>query len=323
MTISSHGVSRGMPGPTVPLTEVFGFYEGRGHRDPAAVWRAFTATYNWAAPLTTAVPRTGPARTVTSEPVAGGFTLSGQWRLRTREASGGWVALPLTDGLAETARGAAAPGGPDLFVVAAETLSAVAGTPGEGSDGAASSGRLFRLTDARVPAGFATHTDAAVSLRAREAPFLWTAVAGMALGAGRRMTDELPDAGTAAERLRGGDTAGSPWAELAGLLHNERLSTAAALYGSPAAGEGLPTVLQERLAARTGQVANIVHHVLAAAYQRVLATDGDSDRHRLVRVIEASSPILQLVRYATELLPPGDRTSRRKAEQGDDRRISG
>jgi len=40
-------------------------------------------------------------------------------------------------------------------------------------------------------------------------------------------------------------------------------------------------------------------------------------------VIEASSPILQQARYATELLPPDDRTSGRKAEHGDDRRIPG
>ncbi|WP_238698023.1 hypothetical protein [Streptomyces sp. E5N91] len=301
---------------------MFEFYERSGHRDPAGAWRAFTGTWNWAAPLTAAVPRTGPGRTPAVRPVPGGFALSGQWCLSPEEATGNWVALPLADSRPGTARDAAGPGGPDLYVMAATRLAGLAAAPGDRGDRGTSSGRLFRLADVYVPAGFGTRT-AAPPLRAREAPFLWTAVAALALGAARRMTDELPGGPTGDKGLREAGTSGAARAELAGMLHDERLSTAAALHGSAAARQGLPAPLEERLAARAGQVADVVHHVLAVAYQQVLAESGNADRHPLVRVIEASSPILQLARYATELLPPDDRTSRRKAEHGDDRRISG
>jgi hypothetical protein len=63
--------------------------------------------------------------------------------------------------------------------------------------------------------------------------------------------------------------------------------------------------------------------VVAAAYVHAPASGGSTDRHPSVNLIEARSPILQLVRYATELVLPHDKTSPRKAEHGDDRRISG
>jgi hypothetical protein len=230
-----------------------------------------------------------------ARPAPGGFALSGQWRLPSHDGTVPWLALPLAP---------ATSGAPDLFVVHSKVLpGAVRGLTGEGGG----AGPVFRLEDVYVPAGFVTYT-AGAPLRAGDAAFLWTAVTGLALGAARRMTDAL--AATAA-------------AELAAVLHDERLSLAAALHGGPSARQGLPEDVEERLAAGVGQAGNAVHHVVAAAYEHVLAAGGSGDEHPLIGLIGAASPILQQVRYVMELLPRDDRTSPRKAENGGDPRISG
>jgi len=119
---------------------------------------------------------------------------------------------------------------------------------------------VLRLAGVHVPVGFATYTTAA-PLLAEDAPFLWTAVAALALGAARRMTDELPGGSTGADGPRESGTSGALRAELVGVLHDERTSLAAALHGAPAARQGLSADLEERLAAWTGRVADVVHHV--------------------------------------------------------------
>ncbi|MFJ7495105.1 hypothetical protein ACIQZB_28675 [Streptomyces sp. NPDC097727] len=324
--MSTHGDPLKTLGPATGLAQVFASFEPHGHADPAGAWRAFTGTWNWAAPLTAAVPRTGLPRTPVVRHASGGFALSGLWHLTLHEGTGPWLALPLAAGERrseqESGRGVARPGadGPDLFVVPAKSLpGAVLGPAG---DQDASSGPVFRLAGVHVPTGFATHTTG-TPLRAQDAAFLWTTVAALALGAARRMIDVLagrtPDADTPREPVAPAVLT----AELAAVLHDERLSLAAALHGAPAARHGLPPALEERLAAQVRQVANVVHHVLAAAYEYALTAGGHGDHYPLVSIIEASSPILQQARYATELLPPDDRTSRRKAEHGDNRRISG
>ncbi|MFF9502207.1 hypothetical protein [Streptomyces sp. NPDC014656] len=325
MPTPTHGVPPRTLGPESGLAQVLESGERQGHRDPAAAWQTFTRTWNWAAPLTTALPLTtavprtglpGLSRTPAARPAAEGFALSGQWRLPRRGTPANWVALPLADGSRAHAHGAA---GPDLFVVTGGSLTGAA--PAGGDDRSAPSGPVLRLAGAHVPAGFVTYT-AATPLTGGDAPFLWTSVAALALGAARRVTDELPGATGAGGPWETG-AAGALRAELAGMLHDERLGLAAALHGAPAARAGLPAGLEERLAARAGQVAKVVHHVLAAAYQQVLAESGGAGGHPLVSVIEASTPILQQARYATELLPPDDRNPRRKAGHGDDRRIPG
>ncbi|WP_031010197.1 hypothetical protein [Streptomyces sp. NRRL F-5727] len=336
MSIPTQGFWSRTLGPETGLAQVLESGERQGHRDPAAAWQVFTRTWNWAAPLTTAVPgttaashtgttavphtgaaaasrtataavsRTGLPRPPEARPVTGGFALSGQWRLPRHGTTGNWVALPLMDGPRERAQGTA---GPDLFVVAAGSLAGLT-TPDGGEDRSAPSGRLLRLAGAHVPAGFATYTTA-TPLSAEDAAFLWTAAGALALGAARRMTDELPGA-TGAGGLGEAGPSGALRAELAGMLHDERVSLAAVLHGAPAARTGLPEGLEERLAARAGRVAQVVHHVLAAAYQQVLAEEGGAGGHPLMSVIEAATPILQQARYATELLPPDDRTSRKE-----------
>ncbi|MEU6290926.1 hypothetical protein [Streptomyces sp. NPDC046988] len=308
------------PGPATGLTRVLTVMESRGHADPAETWRAFTGAWNWAAPLATAVPGTGLPATAVVRPVPGGFDLSGVWHLPPDDGSGSWLALPLArEGVcgAETDPGrfeSGAAGLPDLFVFPASRL----GGPGAEADPDGPGRAAFRLEGVRVPAGLATYT-AGTPLRAADGAFLWTAVAALALGAARRMTDVLAGPGPRAAAGRGPVVA----AELAAALHDERTALTATLHGAPTAREGLPPDLRERLAVRVRRLADTVHHVLAAAYDHLLTDDRGAGRQPLVSVMEASSPILQQARYATELLPPHHRISLRKAERGDDRRISG
>ncbi|MER6165567.1 hypothetical protein [Streptomyces violaceorubidus] len=319
------------PGPGTGLGRVLTAMEPRGHADPAAAWRAFTGAWNWAAPLTAAAPGPGLPGAAAVRPAPGGFDLSGVWHLPPGEAAGPWLALPLASadhGCGARASVGAASGAddcPDLFVLPARTFERRSPDTAGGPDGPGPT--VLRLEGVRVPTGLATYT-AGTALRAQDAAFLWTAVAALALGAARRMTDVLagqdarvrtPGPGLWAEA----GPAPLVAAELAAALHDERLALTATLHGAPTAREGLPPALRERLAVRVRRLADTVHHVLAAAYDHVLLDDRDTGRRPLVSVLEASSPILQQVRYATELLPPHDRMSLRKAERGDDRRISG
>ncbi|MGW4601649.1 hypothetical protein ACWEOA_41320, partial [Streptomyces sp. NPDC004457] len=98
-------------------------------------------------------------------------------------------------------------------------------------------------------------------------------------------------------------------AELAAVLHDERLSLAAALHGAPSARLGLAPSAGERLAARVRRAGNAVHQVVASALEHALASYGYAGEHPLVHLLEASAPILQQARYATQLLPPDDGTS--------------
>ncbi|WP_258314948.1 hypothetical protein [Streptomyces sp. Act143] len=273
--------------------------ESAGHADPAGAWQALTRTWNWAAPLPAAGCDTDfPG--ATARPTPGGFTLSGLWSLPAPEEIGPWLTLPLP---------VTGTGEPDLFVVAAKALPRGSGP-----------GRVVRLDNLYVPAGFVTHA-AGAPLRVGDAAFLWTAVTALALGMARRITDVLaaPYAGGVASTPHAVAMA----AELAAVLHDERLSLAAALHEAPSARQGLPAATEERLAAHVPRAGRAVQHVVAAAYEQALTTDWSGARHPLVSLIEDGSPILQQARCTRELLLPRDRTSPRKAEHGDDRRISG
>ncbi|MFE4454759.1 hypothetical protein [Streptomyces sp. NPDC056796] len=318
MPTSTHDEPPKAFGPGTGLPQVFAFFETDGHRDPAGAWRAFTGTWNWAAPLTTAVPRTHPAGPPVARPADGGFTLSGPWHLPLHRGTGEWLALPLH-------RGGLAPGrrtaGPDLFVVPAKVLPGEAGEALRATGGDDASGPAFRLAGTHVPTGFATHT-AGAPLGTGDHAFLRTAVAALALGAARRVTDVLAGPGPDGRRAVAPVAAA---AELAAVLHDERLSLAAAMHSTPSVRQPPyePPDAEERLAGRVRQAVNTVRHVVMAAYEHTLSAGGSSGDHPLMSIIEAISPILQQARYATELLPPDDRTSLRKADHGDDRRIPG
>ncbi|MGP4046967.1 hypothetical protein [Streptomyces sp. 2A115] len=293
ITTSRYGDHPKLLGPDNGLAGVFAFFESQGHSDPAGAWQALTSTWNWAAPLVTAVPRAGFPGPV-ARPAPGGFRLSGLWRPPSDHGTGPWLALPLAP---------VRSGGPDLFVVASKVV------PAAVEDGGTRS--VFRLEDVYVPAGFVTHS-AGVPLRAGDAAFLWTAVAALALGAARRMTDVLAAPATdgpARAQRQGPVSSTAVAAELAAVLHDERLSLAASLHGAPSARQGLPASDEERLAAHVGRAGSAVHHVVAAAYEQTSASGGSTGRHLLVNLIEDCSPILQQARYATELLLPHDKTS--------------
>nr|WP_245695478.1 hypothetical protein [Streptomyces antibioticus] len=267
-----------------PLGQVLTACESAGHADPAGAWRALTRTWNWAAPLPAAVCDTDYPG-ATARPAPGGFTLSGLWSLPAPEEPGPWLTLPLP---------VTATGEPDLFV-AAKAL------PRQSEPG-----RLIRLDDLYVPAGFVTHA-AGTPLRAVDAAFLWTAVAALALGTARRVTDVL--AAWCAGRVVGTPDSATTAAELAAVLHDERLSLAATLHEAPSTRQGLPAATEQRLAALVRRADQAVQHVVAAAYGNALTADLRSAPHPLVSLIEDGSPIFQQARCTTELLPPRDRTS--------------
>ncbi|MEE4543120.1 hypothetical protein V2S66_14225 [Streptomyces sp. V4-01] len=303
MTTSTHGDRRTSVGPGTALATVLAFFEADGCRDPSAAWQAFTGSWNWAAPLPAAVPAAVPAARVGQGPVVrpvdGGFRLSGSWRLPAYGARGPWLVLPLAPATAA---------GPDLFVVSSKLLPGTA-HPGAVRDrtGQDGPGEPFRLDDAYVPAGFATHA-AGTPLRPGDAAFHWTASAALALGAARRLTDLRGGAaagtvGEAASRAAAAATG------LAAVLHDERTSLAAALHGAPTARQGVPSPFGERLASQLRRTAATVHQVVMSVYDHALAARAGDGAHPLVRLIEASAPILLQARYSMELLPPDDRTS--------------
>lgn len=321
---AAHGGRPDVPGPDDAPARVLNHFESAAHRDPAEAWRAFTTAWNWAAPLTTAATA-GDRAQAPARPDGGGFSLSGRWRLPSQDETDHWMVLPLHAPGTRSASAGPAPGGPDLFVVPSRTLAG--GVRGRGTTHTRLRFPFVRLEDVHVPTGFTAYSTAE-PLRSADGPFFWTATAGLALGAARRIVDASsapePDAAsradTASRSAEGWAPAG---AEPAAVLHDERLSLAAALGGAPPAAAGARFPTGERLAARYRRVAQVVHHAVASAYELSLASCGGIGDPTPVHLIDAGAPILQLARYAVELLPPADTISSRKAEHGDDRRISG
>lgn len=308
-TTTAHGNYLRLVGPGTGLPRVLDFFELDGYSDPLTAWQAFTRTWNWAAPLAAAVPAEGPRVRPVARPVREGFALSGQWHVPPGANPGQWLALPLADTRRRDATGQAGDA-PDLFVVVSKALPRAlrvhrAGNPAE--DGTAP---VLRMDHVTVPGGFATHS-AGTPLRAEDAAFVWTAVVALALGAARRLTDTLaglaPNAAASpGTRLMQPAAAAS---ELATMLQDERLSLTARLHGAPVLGRNGGSVATESLAAQVQRASGLVHHVVAAAYERALPFTGQEGRHPMVRLVEETSPILQHMRFAVELLPPGSQSS--------------
>lgn len=289
-------------GPDTALPRVLESFELDGFSDPSAAWDALTSTWNWAASLATAVPVGVSTAGVGVRPVPGGFSLSGQWRLPT-DAATDWLALPLT---ATPATGNPPWRGPDLFVVSPKVLPRGL-RKHRGTGEAEPPGPTFRLDDVYVPAGFSTWS-AGTPLGAADAAYFCTAVAGMALGAARRLTDVL-----AAQAPAGTPSAvtvtqppGAPAVELAAVLHDQRLILAASLHGAPHSERTGRASAHRSLAGDIEQVGRVVHQVVAAAYEHALPLVGCGGDHPLIRVVEGSAPILQCMRFVVELLPPDD-----------------
>ncbi|PSM42911.1 hypothetical protein C6Y14_12020 [Streptomyces dioscori] len=298
-------------GPDSGLAQVLSFFEPEASSFSPAAWQAFTATWNWAAPLATAFPLTDPSGGPAARPVPGGFTLSGRWQLPPRAGTARWLALPLTGGVPQPTH-TTTHNGPDLFVLPSKVLTgAVDGSSGDDD----MSRPVFRSDGLYVPTGFATYAGG-TPLRAEDAAFVWTAAAALALGTARRITYVLAvsaPSGTSPEN--GGSVPVTvAAAELASVLHDERLSLAAVLQGAPSARQGLSLSAAEKLAAHVRQTVDLVHHVIAVAYERALMSGRDDRQHPLAKLIESGTPILQQARYVTELLPPSDATGCRKVQ---------
>ncbi|CAM5603190.1 hypothetical protein GCM10010345_68880 [Streptomyces canarius] len=317
MSMSTHDDQMKAVGPDSTLVGVLSAFEKYGHDDPAGAWRALTSTWNWAAQLPTGVPGTDWTGTPAARPVSGGYTLSGHWRLPSAAEAMPWVALPLAGGRRSSAGTDAEQNGPDLFVVPAKNLLTTGGLPSSTGDSRPASGPVSRpadvyaAVDVYVPVGFSTYTTGK-PLYASDAAFHWTAIAALALGAVRRMTDALAGSTPGPTPPHPPAAPAGQAAELAAVLHDERLSLAATVHGLPTARHVLPQVLKVRLAQQVRQVATVVQYVLTEVYQQILSVDTVGDRHDLVSIIETSSPILQQARFAAEILPPAASTPLRK-----------
>ncbi|MGW0302391.1 hypothetical protein ACWDYK_37720 [Streptomyces anthocyanicus] len=315
-TTTARGDYPRVVGPDTALPRVLDFFELEGYSDPSAAWRAFTHAWNWAAPLPAAVPAEDPGARPVARPVPEGFVLSGQWHMPPGTDPGRWLVLPVTDPRRQDARAGAA-NAPDLFVTASRVLPrAPRSHPAVEYGGEA--GRAFRLDDVQVPNGFATYSTG-TPLREDDAAFVWTAVTGMAFGAARSLTDTLarPDPNAAGPtspvgtHTQSGPSATGPAAELAAVLRDERLNLAARVHGAPLAGlaDAVRAAKAQALAAQIRRASRTVHLVVAAAYERALLCAADEDRGALARLVEECSPILQYMRFAVELLPPGGQSS--------------
>ncbi|MET9149120.1 MULTISPECIES: hypothetical protein [unclassified Streptomyces] len=294
-------------GPYADPVRVLGFYERDGHSDAPGAWESFTSVWNWAAPLATAVPAdpsgADPSGADASgggplvRGVAGGFSVSGRWRPPAGAARGRWLALRLTAHPRGSGEGFGV-SDPDVFVVASKAL------PEPPRDGdAEEAGAVFRLADVYVPGGFAT-SSAGTPLGAGDAVFVWAAVSGMAFGAARRLTDTL--GGLEAPGAFVPPAAAA--AELAAALHDERLSLAARLHGVSRAAPRERTAATAVLAEQVRRAARLVHQVVSAAYEYGLSTRGSAADDPLISLVDDSTPILQYMRYAVDLLPPDERT---------------
>ncbi|MBV2353506.1 hypothetical protein KUM39_03895 [Streptomyces sp. J2-1] len=264
-------------GPVTDPATLVEIFEQRGHLHPAGAWESYTAAWNWAAPLTTALPADGTPD-VSADP--GGYLLSGRWHLPAPAADQPWLALPL------------AGGAPDVFVVPAATLA-------DTGDGTA------RTDGAFVPAGF-TARSGGTALRSEDALFHWLAVASMALGAARRVIEESARAdasGTAGDGPV--DAARSGAADLVAVVAAERRAFTARARSAP--GPATPTLVHEvaELAESVGRVAAVAHHAVALAYERSVSRARGGDGDPLEAVVRDSAPLLQHVRFVTELLPAG------------------
>ncbi|MGW3496339.1 hypothetical protein [Streptomyces sp. NPDC001020] len=286
------------PGPDSDPARVFEVYENEGHADPGAAWASFTTNWNWAASLPHAVAESGPDGPPTARAVPGGFSLSGRWRLPGDTEVGRWLALPLAGPRGADREDAAAirPDLPDVFVIASKVLS----RPNGGLHTVrfpADSDTACRLDGVHVPPGFATHSSGA-ALSARDIGFLWTAVAGMAVGAASRLADELAVLGpsVAAPFLSPATTA----AELSALLRQERLGFTTELYARP--GQLIPLTAREPLADRVRRTARLVHHVVTAAYERAIPFPTKGGHHPLESLVVDSAAVLQHLRFTVDLL---------------------
>ncbi|MFB7285888.1 hypothetical protein [Actinacidiphila glaucinigra] len=136
----------------------------------------------------------------------------------------------------------------------------------EGVDG-------YRLRELFVPDGL-TSSAGGTPLRSADAPYAWAAATGTAFGSARRLLAE----GTTTH--------------LAALLERERDAVHGRLRNAPEGGD-------ERLAERVDRAAHVVREVYSACCEE----GPDGLPLRPASLVTAGAPLLQFLRFATELLP--------------------
>ncbi|MCQ4213337.1 hypothetical protein [Streptomyces longispororuber] len=298
-------------GPGSDRARVFAAHELHGHAAPGEAWTSFTARWNWAATLPHAVPTPHAGSAPAVRRVPGGFSLSGSWQAPRTTGRGRWLVLPLSSPRRPPdARIGAGHRLPDLYVVPSAALPAPAGTALR--DRAATPlapDAPVRLDGFYVPAGRATYSGGR-ALHRDHAPFVWTAVAGIALGAARRLTREL-SAPAAHPSYSSCTTVAAPQpnamaAGLGTLLRHERLGFTADLYNGPGLGRLIPLAARGPLPDRIARAAALAHHVVTAAYEHtaLLPADDGELRHLEALLQDCAAP-LQHLRSTVDLLSPG------------------
>jgi hypothetical protein len=247
-------------------------------------------TWNWAAQL----PRALPAdRGAVCHPAEAGYLLSGTWHVTDEARRHRWLTLTAPSG--RSADRPAAADQPDTFVVATRALPRPSGPVPE----------VVRLDGLHVPAGFVTGS-AARPLGDRDAPFLWTAVTAMALGAARRLAESLPGLAAGAPLA---DRPGFPVppqsaaAQLGALTRAEYAALTARLRDGTGASCARPAEFDEVLAAQIRQAGVRVHQVAVAAYEYALSVTEGSGPGPLEALFSDCTALLQHIRYTTEFLP--------------------
>ncbi|MEW2489667.1 hypothetical protein [Streptomyces sp. NPDC048411] len=300
-TVAREDYPRTAPGPGSDPARVFEAYENEGHADPGAAWASFTTDWNWAATLPHAVAESGPDSPPVARPVPGGYSLSGRWHLPGDTEVGRWLALPLAGpgGAAREDATVIRPDRPDVFVIASKVLPRPTDAGLHAVRFPADSDARFRLDGVHVPAGFAAHSSGA-ALPTQDIGFLWTAVAGMALGAASRLADELAVLGprVAPPFFSPAATA----AELSALLRQERLGFTAEPYNRPGLGRLISLAARESLADRVRRAAMLVHHVVTAAYEKAIPFPAKDGQHPLESLVVDSAAVLQHLRFTVDLL---------------------
>ncbi|WP_372346733.1 hypothetical protein [Streptomyces sp. KL116D] len=299
-------------GPGSDLARVFAEHELRGHAAPGEAWSSFTARWNWAATLPHAVPTTRAGSAPAVRPVPGGFSLSGSWQAPRTAGSGPWLVLPASSPRQPPDAGIGTGDRLlDLYVVPSAALPAPAGAALR--DRAATplaQDAPVRLDGFYVPAGRATYSGGR-ALHRDHTPFVWTAVAGIALGAARRLTRELSALAThPAYSSRTTAPAPAPQpntmaAGLATLLHHERLGFTADLYNGPGIGRLIPLAARGPLPDRIARAAALADHVVTTAYEHTALLPRDGELRHLEALLQDCAAPLQHLRSTVDLLSPG------------------
>ncbi|MFE8953535.1 hypothetical protein [Streptomyces althioticus] len=133
-----------------------------------------------------------------------------------------------------------------------------------------------------------------------DSTFALAAVTAMAFGAARRTAEAIT--------VLGGPYVTAGWTA---LLRDERLALVAELYFTPQeqGGRGRANT-GEALDGRLGRAGLLAQQAMVGAYGHTLDLPGSEGGPAVARTVEDCVPILQFLRFASEILPPEATTGR-------------